>query len=86
MLAAEPARQHRLWNQHLEQAGEQEAQRQLEPDATQQLNAGGEAAPRQRRVAGKRNGGRHDDERQEDPETRVHAPALHTPSAARAVR
>src|SRR2546421_2160924 len=86
-LGTEPARQHGLGEENFEQPREDEAERQLDPHAAHEPRAGGEAAQRQGGIAREGDDDRGPDQRQQDPEARVHATApRHVRSAARAVR
>ncbi len=81
-LAPEPASMSLRRDQHLDQAGEQEAERQLEPDAARRAarsRRGRAAAGAESRANA--TAGRGDDEPEQDPEARVH-PSLVASRAA----
>src|SRR2546422_2597552 len=84
-IRPEPAREHGLGDQDFEEAGEQEAEEQLEPHAPCELAACEQAAHGQRRVLGE--GGEQSDEEKpgENPGADVHA-SCHVRTADRGAR
>jgi len=87
VFGAEPARQHRLRQQDLQESREDEAERELDPDAAHEPGARGQPAQRQGGIAREGDDEGGGNQRQQDPEARIHpAPSLHTRAAVRAAR